>query len=108
MAIQWLCNGYTVAIQWLYSGYTPALQFQEQGTWVRSWTGHYARTVTFKGPQPTSTIAHVSDCLTGEGAELLVYALVTSRLDHCNALLFGVPTASLRKLYCVKNTAARI
>ncbi len=53
-------------------------------------------------------IADVRRCLTKEAAETLIHAFVTSRLDFCNGLLFGVSAASLQKLQRVQNMAARI
>ena len=40
--------------------------------------------------------------------ESLVHALVTSRIDHCNSLLFGLPDCQLNKLRRVLNAAARL
>ena len=47
-------------------------------------------------------------CLPQHAAETVVNALVTSRLDNCNALLLGLPKNLLQKLQYVQNSAARL
>lgn len=40
--------------------------------------------------------------------EILVNAFITSRLDMCNCLFFGLPKASLAKLQKIQNAAVRV
>ena len=43
-----------------------------------------------------------------EVTKILVHAFVTSRLDYCNSLLYGIPAAQLNKVQPVLNAAARL
>ena len=53
-------------------------------------------------------ISSVRSCLTESATAQLVHALVTSRLDYCNSLLYGVPECKTKKLQRIQNIAARI
>ena len=43
-----------------------------------------------------------------EAAKTLVHALITTRVDYCNSVLYGVTTTNLRPLQSVINAAARL
>ena len=53
-------------------------------------------------------ISRVRSSLTRTACEMLVQAHVTSRLDYCNALLYGLPKYLIEKLQKVQNYAARV
>ena len=53
-------------------------------------------------------IGQLRPYITEDVAKMFVHSLVISRLDYCNALLFGVPDELLQKLQRLQNTAARI
>ena len=37
-----------------------------------------------------------------------VHAFVSSKLDYCNGLLYGIPSSEIEKLQRLQNTAARL
>lgn len=53
-------------------------------------------------------ISRVRTSLTREACETLVNAYVTSKLDYCNCLLYGVPAYVMERLQKVQNYAARV
>ena len=53
-------------------------------------------------------IAAIRDHLTTAATEQLIHSLVSSRLDYCNSLLYGVPQYKINYLQRVQNIAARI
>lgn len=40
--------------------------------------------------------------------QTVIHAFITSRLDYCNSLYFGLPKSSLDRLQLVQNAAARL
>ncbi|XP_071230016.1 uncharacterized protein [Salvelinus alpinus] len=53
-------------------------------------------------------IGRVRPCLTQEAAQVLIQALVISRLDYCNSLLAGLPACAIKPLQLIQNAAARL
>ncbi len=53
-------------------------------------------------------IKKIRPFLSEHATQLLVQALVLSRLDYCNALLAGLPASSIRPLQLIQNAAARL
>ena len=46
--------------------------------------------------------------LPAQAAETLIHSLVTSKVDFCNSLLYGVPNQLIRKLQSVQSSVARL
>lgn len=53
-------------------------------------------------------IGQLSNYLDRKSTERLVHAFVTSRLDYCNSLLYGLPSNHISKLQRIQNSAARL
>ncbi len=53
-------------------------------------------------------IRKIRPFLTEHAAQLLVQALVISRLDYCSALLAGLPSNTIKPLQIIQNAAARL
>ncbi len=53
-------------------------------------------------------IRKIRPFLTEHAAQLLVQAIVISRLDYCNALLAGLPSNTIKPLQMIQNAAARL
>ncbi|XP_038071089.1 uncharacterized protein LOC119739982 [Patiria miniata] len=53
-------------------------------------------------------IGRIRDHLTREAAETIVDAFITSRIDSCNSLLYGINNAHLSRLQRIQNIAARM
>ena len=55
-----------------------------------------------------STVRKIRNFLTDETASQLIHAFITSRIDYCNSILYGMPDTILSDLERIQNTAARI
>ena len=53
-------------------------------------------------------IRRIRKYLSQQSTETLVHAFITSRLDYCNGLLYGLPDCPLNKLQRVQNACARL
>jgi len=53
-------------------------------------------------------VAQLRTFLSPKTTEILIHAFVSSRIDSCNGLLFGVSQRDLCKLQVVQNSAARL
>ena len=53
-------------------------------------------------------IARIKRYLSPKAIELLVHSFVSSKLEFCNSLQYGIPKHLLRKLQSVQNAAARL
>ena len=51
-------------------------------------------------------ISYIRKCLSSNSTEILVHAFVSSKLDHCNSLLYGLPNYQIKKLQHVQNAVA--
>ena len=52
-------------------------------------------------------IAKIRNYLTDSATESVVHAFITSKLDYCNSLYYGLPKYLLKRLQCIQNSAAR-
>ena len=53
-------------------------------------------------------ICQIRHFLSKEATLTLVHAFVTSRIDSCNSLLFGLPRTEIHRVQMLQNTAARM
>lgn len=53
------------------------------------------------------SVAKVKRFLSSKDLEIVIHALISSRLDYCNSLYVGLPQSTLSRLQMVKNLAAR-
>ena len=52
-------------------------------------------------------LRHIRWCVTVNDAKTVATAMVSSRLDYCNSILYGISSSNLNKLQRVQNALAR-
>ena len=50
----------------------------------------------------------ILNCLSRSDVETLVHAFITTKLDNCNSLLFGLPRYHIDRLQRIQSSAARL
>jgi len=56
----------------------------------------------------TRALRHVCSLLSDEVVQTVACSIVASRLDYCNALLYGTPNATINKLQRAQNNLVRV
>ena len=54
------------------------------------------------------SIGAITKHLTRDACKTLIHSFITSKIDYCNALYFGLPQCQLKRLQRIINSAARI
>ena len=53
-------------------------------------------------------ISAIRDLIPSSAAAQLMHSLVSSRIDYCNFLLYGIPDCRIKQIQRVQNIAARV
>ena len=53
-------------------------------------------------------VSSIRNLITQEQTEMLVHSIISSRLDYCNSLFYGLNKSTIEKLQKVQNAAARV
>ena len=69
---------------------------------------HHVSTIVSSSMYHLKNIAKIKRYLSQSDTEKLVHGLISSKLDYCNSVLFGMKSETLGKLQAVQNKAARI
>ena len=65
---------------------------------------HVQQTVRYQ----LRNLSFIRKCLSKSAAEILIHALISSRLDFANSLLYNLPKRDVTKLQRLQNSAARL
>ena len=59
-------------------------------------------------PFSLTNIGKIRSYLDWESTEAIIHAFLTTNLDYCNAILYGLPKVLLNRIQLVHNRAAHI
>ena len=88
----------------------PSCKVRNQGTWFdckKSMLSHINKTCS-SALYYLYNMRRIRKCLSRSVTESLVHAFITSRIDYCNSLLYGLPNSHIMKLQRIQNAAARL
>ena len=88
----------------------PSYQVKNLGSWLDPNLNmrHHITNMCKAGFFYLHNIRRIKKYLSRDSLLTLVHAFITSRLDYCNALLYGLPKEQIAKLQRVQNAAARL
>ena len=66
------------------------------------------KNILLVGLKGISNISRIGQCLGIDSTKTLVHVQVASRLDYCNALLYGLPDNLIQILQYVMNAVAKV
>ena len=107
---QQLCKLQPINIKVGSSEITPSSQVRNLGCWLDSnlYMRDHNTNVCKAAFFYLHKIRRIKKYLSRDSLLTLVHAFITSRLDYCNALLYGLPNEQIAKLQRVRNAAARL
>ena len=103
-----LCHNFTIQLG--PSSISPSRSARNLGVVIDdqlNFTDHITRTAR-SCRFALYNIRKIRRFLSEHATQLLVQALVLSRLDYCNALLAGLPACTIKPLQLIQNAAARV
>ncbi len=89
---------------------SPVSAVRDHGSWLdihMSMNMHVSK-ICSKAFRSLYHIKQIRKYLTDDATKILVHAFITSHLDYCNSLLYGIPKYQLNRLQKVLNAAARV